>query len=302
MRARAAHFQGILLPPSPSAEPHPGPDLRLPILRFFRRLRTYLLWLFLLVLGGWGFPLEAASIWILSDEPSLHKAKQVQLLLRNEKPWSLMSPLEVLVKSVESSDILCPSEESMFACELSPAAERRLWAQAGVELPLKVLLVKHNPNWLGAAWVRGFYGTMTSAAEAWVGVHELLHLLGWGDEYALLPDMAVERCRGVISNPNRFGRKTLHDSIDEPLAWNYYWRFLPWRFAIPRGTLLTQMGRLGSPESVKVGLHPLPVCSLAPGGFQVWAPVKAFTVMGGATTHIPEFYWPRIAAALGVTK
>ncbi len=244
--------------------------------------------------------LWAGSILIVSDEPGMLKAKEVAQAFATTPPFSMLEDFEVDLQEVKARDLSCLLEkDSVILCQLSASEEQKVLSRRADQLPDSILVVKVENSYRGTAYLNGLYGSITHVTAALAGVHEILHTLGFNDEYTYRWEMAQKICRGVISTPNVFGRTPFYEPVTENLAWNVYWQFIPWRMQILSGTPLTLDGKLRTPNPQQVGLHPSALCSRIQNGFQAWQPLPDVTLMQTLSTHhIPRMYWPLIARKL----
>lgn len=210
----------------------------------------------------------------------------------------------------------CHQKESpisrLITCD-TPQANRYLGSLAKSEKAKYALVVKTDARYGGSG---GTYAVMTTGSPAAMAIHELMHQLGFADEYSYTNACEADiYCAGAASTtqaPAGFG--WLPGSSFNIALFNARASYasnsavrkihgadIPWLSFIDLKTDLTSGGHLGSaPKSGQVALFRSIVCDKATQRAETWQSTTDTTIMKTlSTTHIPKDYWPTIAKALG---
>lgn len=121
--------------------------------------------------------------------------------------------------------------------------------------------------------------------------HELAHIAGLADEYAMREPLAQKFCEGRYNHPslNVVVTDDLYVSAEELQA---LWQQLPWRGRVHNWQQLgqsTEQGwKLGSAKHDKFGLFAVETCKYA--GLYAWKPVPETTAM----QHFDVPKWPQL--------
>lgn len=179
-------------------------------------------------------------------------------------------------------------------------AGKALMDISGKENADRTIFVKESDTWGGAG---GSSITMTTALPASGAIHELLHSFGFGDEYEYAsPCEADTYCpyieKGEDANIAVF--RDLSPYSSDAVARQKHSSQIPWYSRIKPMTLITTGASLGTPQKNEIGIHRSHVCDQAESKLTTWKPGSETTVMESLeTSHIPEFYFTRIAESLG---
>ncbi len=136
----------------------------------------------------------------------------------------------------------------------------------------KVLAVKASPNWRGSGQLGGTSSQITSGDDASSGIHELLHTLGFYDEYTYVDENEANTyCIDGLTTPNIIMSSTISNGASQ-------------------------------------GLTPTHVCEKATNGVTAWRPTngREARIMGGNCyfgflclgPQIPDYFCPFIERAL----
>lgn len=200
----------------------------------------------------------------------------------------------------------------LISCD-TPQANAYLGALAKTEHTKFALIVKTDARYGGSG---GTYPVITTGSPATMAVHELMHQLGFADEYsyynACEADIYCDDSGGDYTSASGYGSlpgtsfnvamfnaRSSYASSQE--ARNDHAKQIPWLAQIDAKTPITTNGKLGTaPASNETGLFKTIVCDRASKRLDTWSPTTDTTIMRTlATTHIPKDYWPTIAKSLG---
>jgi hypothetical protein len=208
-----------------------------------------------------------------------------------------------------------PKPQRLIDCD-TPKARAFLSAlkqDRGAEF---ALVIKNDPRYGGSG---GLNPVITTGSPELMAIHEFMHRLGFADEYEFTTDCEADlycvdsaKDQDVPSNSGygnlpgwsfnvpRFNSLDSYDS--NKVARRAHGKLVPWLPLISRDTLLVTGRTLGSPESVRFGLHRAVVCNKATERSDTWRAENADNVMHSLhTNYIPELYWETIARSLGTT-
>jgi hypothetical protein len=305
---------------------------------------------------------HASSILLVTDEPSMAKAKDVTDLFHTSEPFSKLKDLQVSTVYVSSQTLGCDEGPSpqftaafntldddqkliyaesmrrhgaisklakpMASCSLvqlqaqvpsnrlvscdTPQAKKVLGALFKKYQPNFLIIVKLNPNYGGSG---GDYPLLTTGSPSNMAFHELMHRLGFADEYEY-PDAceADTYCHiqhddwislsgfgalpGTAFNVARFN--ALSSYASDKSARIKHHRKIPWYAQIDAQTPIEVGGKLGSLPSDATALYKTNVCAKGNFRHDTWTPTTAVTIMQTLhTSYIPPIYWPIIAKSLG---
>jgi hypothetical protein len=199
----------------------------------------------------------------------------------------------------------------LITCETAQA-NRYLGALAKTEKTQFILVVKTDARYGGSG---GTYPVITTSSPATMAVHELMHRLGFADEYGYYTtceaDIYCDSKTGDETSPSgygslpgssfniaKFNARANYSSNSDVRKW--HGRELPWLSMISSSTNLLTNGRLGStPKARETGLFRSIVCDKASKRIDTWQPTTDSTIMMTlTTTYIPKSYWPTIAKSL----
>ena len=174
-----------------------------------------------------------------------------------------------------------------------------------------VIVVKDDPRYGGSG---GPSPVITSGSPAAMALHELLHQLGFADEYSYLNaceadlycppggDDTISRS-GFGSHPTTafnvavFSEDKSYSSSED--VRRKHNKQIHWVNFIDKTTELLTNGKVGTPRPGLIGIYRAGVCDKASSLTPTWASVSEPTIMRTLkTTYIPEDYWPTIAKSL----
>jgi hypothetical protein len=177
------------------------------------------------------------------------------------------------------------------------------------------IVVKADSRYGGSGGKRP---VITTASPASMAIHELMHQLGFADEYAYISACEADiYCPAGVSDsksPSGFGNlpgtsynvaafnaRSSYASSDD--ARRAHAKSIPWFSFIPTKASLITHGKLGSPSTgMAAGLYRAIVCDKATQRRDTWQAVSESTIMKTlSTTRIPKAYWPTLARSLGTT-
>ncbi|MFC0444477.1 hypothetical protein ACFOD1_04140 [Pseudidiomarina halophila] len=123
--------------------------------------------------------------------------------------------------------------------------------------------------------------------------HEIGHWLGFADEYAMSANLARDYCEGDYHHLSVNVVTTSNDQLSSD-GLKALWQRLPWHEAVDDWRQLGQPDgngkwRLGSDETVTVGLFPSNTCAAVTGVYS-WKPVARMTAMEYHDVNV----WPPI--------
>lgn len=164
----------------------------------------------------------------------------------------------------------------------------------------------------------GEYPVITTGSPAAMAIHELMHRLGFADEYGYYNACEADiycpaGANDDIISPSGYGAlpttafniaafQSLPSYPSSAAVLSSHANLIPWASDIEARTALTTNGKLGSPTKVATGIYRAIVCDLATTKMETWQSTSSPTIMKTlATTYIPEAYWHVIAKSLGTT-
>lgn len=195
----------------------------------------------------------------------------------------------------------------------TPQANAYLSALQRTEKAQIAIVVKTDSRYGGSGGKRP---VITTGSPASMAIHELMHQLGFADEYAYISaceaDIYCTSGAQDSKSPSGYGalpgtafniaafnaRSSYASNADARAA---HGKQIPWLTSITATTNLVTNGKLGSPPASGVtALYRSTVCDKASQRRDTWQPVSDNTIMKTlATTKIPKAYWPTIATSLG---
>jgi len=210
----------------------------------------------------------------------------------------------------------CSNKENpisrLISCD-TPRANAYLSALQKTEKAQHVIVVKTDPRYGGSGGERP---VITTSSPASMAIHELMHQLGFADEYSYISaceaDIYCSSTADDYKSPSGYG--FLPGTSFNVAAFNARTNYssnadvrkvhgsqIPWISFIDKSTDLTLNGKLGSaPKPDQVGLYRAVVCDLATDRHETWQSTSEPTIMKTlATTKIPKDYWATIAKSLG---
>jgi hypothetical protein len=200
----------------------------------------------------------------------------------------------------------------LISCD-TPQANRYLAALQKTERAQAIIVVKTDSRYGGSG---GSRPVITTGSPAAMAIHELMHQLGFADEYAYTnaceADIYCDENAGDFKSPSGYGalpgtsfnvaafnaRTTYSSNADVRKT---HGRDIPWLSFISASTDLVTAGRLGSPAKAgEIGLYRAVVCDKASDRHDTWLSTSDATIMKTlGTTYIPKDYWNTIAKSLG---
>lgn len=207
-------------------------------------------------------------------------------------------------------------EDRLIRCD-SPESLAFLRKQKTQLSASYVMVVIDDPRYGGSG---GEFPTMTSASPTEMGIHELMHQLGFTDEYQYISACEADiYCLGLFADfksPSGFGSypgtafNVAVFTAQNPYASSQdvitrHGKKIPWLKQLPAAalaTLVDQEKNLGTPDKNTVGIFSTNVCDLASTATHTWTAETRPTIMQTLNTnYIPSVYWPTIAKSLGTT-
>lgn len=210
----------------------------------------------------------------------------------------------------------CSNKENPIARLIScdtPQANAYLSALQKTETAQQIIVVKTDARYGGSGGTRP---VITTGSPASMAIHELMHQLGFADEYSYISACEADIYCGAgaddFKSPSGYGY--LPGSSFNVAAFNSRANYssnadvrkvhgsqIPWLSFIAKSTDLTSNGKLGSaPTPGQIGLYRAVVCDLATDRRDTWQSTSDDTIMKTlATTRIPKDYWNTIAKSLG---
>jgi hypothetical protein len=276
--------------------------------------------LFILILMQFKFA-TAGTISILTDQPDGSAAKELIELIKITPPFSRIKDLKI---NLIQQEVSCKKITGIALTEQKKAntlpescktnsgkkeAEKSLARAPGCENYSELakiqaetqsdflIFIKNDPRSGGAS---GAFTVITSGTPSVIGIHELLHRMGFGDEYPF-----ATTCEADIFCSPRFKWVNIAMFKDNPpyssdsSARQQHNKNIPWFSKILPNTLITTGDQLGTSKPNVIGLYPAQTCFKNTQNIKAWRPGDYGTVMGeGLTTYIPQNFWDQIATAL----
>ena len=246
-----------------------------------------------------------------SFEPDLAKAESME----REFILNTIAPRASLPKS-------CPKKSApidrLIACD-TPQALKYLSRVQKARRADFVLVVKADVRYGGSG---GRFPVITTGSPATMALHELMHQLGFADEYAYEnaceADIYCDQKADDTISKNGFGFlpgtsfnvaqfNGFNSYIDDADVRKRHGSQIPWLKSILLTTPLQVQGHIGTPISpvdplVDIGLYPAITCQKASKRFDTWQADPRITIMRALTTnYIPEVYWEPLAKALNTS-
>lgn len=139
------------------------------------------------------------------------------------------------------------------------------------------------------AQAKGQQITIAANAKVDLLAHELAHLAGLADEYAMRKPLAEQYCAGRYRHPS-LNVVVTSSQVLSSAELKALWQHLPWRDRVSDWRMLGQPARngwqLGSAEGI--GLYPAKTCEETP--YYAWKPVAETTAM----QHFDIPVWPQL--------
>lgn len=200
----------------------------------------------------------------------------------------------------------------LITCD-SPQSQAYLAALKRTEKANYVVVVKDDARYGGSG---GPYPVVTSGSPSAMAIHELMHRLGFADEYGYYTpceaDIYCPLQSDTSISPSGYG--SLPATAYNVTLFNERARYasnadvrkahaknVPWLASIDAKTdLISAAGKLGTPAAGKIGIYRAIVCDKASQTMESWQSTSEPTIMKTlGTTYIPKNYWPIIAKSLG---
>jgi hypothetical protein len=293
------------------------------------------------ILFGWSIS-YAAKILIVTDEPSQKKATDAKRMIEITPPFSLFKNLSITIRTVSKDLVRCtaqlaekPDDDAPESCkkqyqiansrdETGQDSVAKFNAQVAIERSKRLLIcntaealmdivgqenadktiyIKDSSVSAGSGGPSSI--VFSTSSPTTVVIHELLHSLGFADEYRYESTCEADTFCQFWKKPERsFNIAIFADSPpyeSDSAARKKHASQIPWYGSIKPSTLITTGSDLGTPNEDVVGLFRAHVCDLAESKIKSWKPGgNNVTVMESlATNYIPEVYWQRIADRLG---
>jgi hypothetical protein len=200
----------------------------------------------------------------------------------------------------------------LISCD-TPQTNSYLAALQRTERAQFAIVVVTDPRYGGSGGQRP---VMTTGSPAAMAMHELMHQLGFADEYAYISACEADiyctagaddtksasgygALPGTSFNVAAFNARPSYSSNED--ARRAHAKQVPWISSIAPRTNIISNGKLGTPRtSGATGVYRAIVCDKATDHLETWQPVAVDTIMKTlSTTRIPKTYWPTIAKSLG---
>lgn len=258
-------------------------------------------------------PSHAATILIVTDDPLMTRANEIEQLLRTTAPFSLLENLSIKIEKTE--ELKCKSNGNTvnnrdLECSRGIITELNsdLRHLVGLHSADRVILVSKQQRWAGTA--RSFVTSVASAGPVNVALHELLHTFNFVDEYAYADGVEADTfCGGLLgtglgaisTGPNLAVFNDRPPYTSDAQAKAMHSRDIPWFAKISPKTKITNGTELGTSEANVIGLYKSMNCvNYKNAEKKTWKPSQKPTVMEFVdTSYIPEATWADIARALG---
>ncbi len=202
----------------------------------------------------------------------------------------------------------------LISCD-TPQANSYLNALQRTEKASVAIVVKTDSRYGCSGGKRA---VITTSSPATMAIHELMHQLGFADEYAYTSACEADiycppgtpndkspsgygNLPGTSFNIAAFNSKSSYSSNSDVRA--SHGKSIPWMSFISSKTELVTGGKIGTPPAAGVtGLYRSIVCDKATRRRDTWQAVADATIMKSlSTTNIPKAYWPTLAKSLGTT-
>lgn len=254
---------------------------------------------------------DEATLAALSDEDQLAFSEFRDRLARLRQNQN--SPEASPMSLPPSCNNKGGTPERLISCD-TPTARTYLNGLKKSEGARFAIVVKTDSRYGGSG---GTNPVITSASPAAMALHELMHQLGFADEYGYYNACEADTyCGQQVGNdvsPSGFGN--LPGTSFNVALFNSRGSYsgdsdvrakhgaaLPWLSAIASSTKLTTGSKLGSPDSSKTGIFRAIVCDKASKRMETWQSTPNDTIMRTLqTTSIPRAYWNTIARSLGTS-
>lgn len=232
------------------------------------------------------------KISIFTDDPTKKKSEEVIRYFKTNPPFNKFQ-ITFDVIFMDSKKLACrphPTITRVIYCNTGKVA--KLASQAGSD---QAFIVSKMKGYGGSG---GNVPIITSSKKTPVSmiVHEYLHTIGFGDEYAFSQHEAYQYCKRYILEKyiNLTVIKPLKNYPDDQFAKSKHKKNIPWFFDIKNETKISNK-KLGSPKvyNREIGLFSAKTCNKYSPKIHVWRPGKK-TIMSnlkndiGALTPIVE--------------
>lgn len=177
------------------------------------------------------------------------------------------------------------------------------------------IIVKDESRYGGSG---GLNPVITTGSPAAMALHELMHRLGFADEYSYHnsceADLYCPAGGDDWISPSGYGAHpttSFNVAVFTPQA-SYasnaevraaHGKQIPWLIFIDKSTDIMKAGKIGTPPSPHagvIGLYRSTVCDQASVTTPTWQSISQPTIMKTlSTTYIPKDYWATIATSLG---
>lgn len=233
-------------------------------------MRQLILALQVLLIGSLVDSAFCGTIAIVTDQSSQFYAKKLKSLILASTCFRDLKALEIKIQVVNPNELneceFNPSNARVMAC--GPVYARFVSKNKAD----KVVIVRDDKKYAGSAVIGGLGASVTTATPPEVGLHELLHAVGFYDEYEFASTReANELCLENLGSPNITYFKDRPPYTSDLQARSLHSGQIPWYTRINASTITTG-SNLGSKESNKIGLYPAENCKLASSGVKAWRP------------------------------
>ena len=229
---------------------------------------------------------------IYTDQPSQTRANELAEYMRNVSPFNEFD-IEYEVRSMQSYILGCRADPNIAR---NISCNNELITQESVAAGFDQAFVVSNISSFGGSG--GSVPVMTTASSVPLSmmVHEYLHTIGFGDEYAYYTALEADR----FCEPSEI-RRFVNLAMIQPLAGGYssdtqarslHDDDIPWFNLIPSDVLITTGSSLGTPPGPYggdiYGLFPAETCNLATDESRrtIWKPGNTSGVMSGLYNDI----------------
>jgi hypothetical protein len=258
---------------------------------------------------------QIAPLTVTAQELNLSQQSVRSENLLEQSEWHSPARKNLMAESLPTS---CDQKSAPIARLIScdtPRSTRYLAALAKTEKAKYIVVAVTESRYGGSG---GTYPVITTGSPASMAIHELMHQLGFADEYsytnACEADMYCATKTYDSTSPSGYGLlpgTSFNVAAFNALS-NYgsnadvrkaHSKVIPWLSLIAASTDLTNAGKLGSVSKAdEIGLFRSIVCDKATKHLETWQSTTDVTIMQSlSTTYIPNDYWPTIAKSLGTT-
>ncbi len=251
----------------------------------------------------------------LSEEKEVSALSDEELLARAESRDRL-ADIHNFTKAVQSLPPSCNEKDGgvptrLISCQ-SSVTKSYIQGLLKSERAALAIIVKDEARYGGSG---GETPVITTGSPASMAIHELMHRLGFADEYGYYnsceADIYCDQQSGDFTSKSGYGflpgtsfnvalfnARASYSSSSE--VRRTHGPKVPWLSSISSSTKLLTNSKLGTPDSGKVGIYRAIVCDKATKKLETWQSTSEPTIMKTlSTTYIPKPYWNTLAKSLG---